>query len=471
MSSLLEQAIVDAAALKEAALKNAQQTLLDKYSDVIKEAVDTLLEAEEDPLMSSPDAAPPAPVADPATAGAVPPPNPAAGAPADPMAGMGMPPADSGVDGNDTLLTSPDQELSAGGQEKTSRTFDNVPFSWMSKPNEKIKIDFTSLEESLKINIKSLKGEEMLIDPAVQSQRNAAAGKADAMEEMSYSGEETDLRGDTFGGNLAEESEEGEESEEETELNININLDEEELEEEFGSDTVGQGNMLDEEYGCEDELEETAHSEEATGGLGIVAEDESLEELEEMLVVDMEPSPQGYMGFSPQHHREQEHIKKALAAAEENADKSKKKTKELQEALEQLTTSYIDLKGKLSNSSTRASKLAENNKKLAESLQNMVISNAKLLYTNKVLGNSSLNERQKQSLVETISQTNNVEKIKAIFETLQSGTQSVRRTPESLSEAAIKGSSPFLTRRNPQPLVENAQVERFQILAGIKKSN
>ena len=66
MSSLLEQAIVDAAALKQAALKNAEQTLLDKHSDIIKEAVNKLLEAEEDPLMASPDAPPAAAPAAPA---------------------------------------------------------------------------------------------------------------------------------------------------------------------------------------------------------------------------------------------------------------------------------------------------------------------------------------------------------------------------------------------------------------------
>ena len=46
--SLLKQAIVDAANLKEAALKNAEQMILEKYSNEIKSAVDTLLEAEEE---------------------------------------------------------------------------------------------------------------------------------------------------------------------------------------------------------------------------------------------------------------------------------------------------------------------------------------------------------------------------------------------------------------------------------------
>ena len=44
MSSMLEQAIVDAKALKEAALKNAEQAVIDKYSSEIKAAVESLLE-------------------------------------------------------------------------------------------------------------------------------------------------------------------------------------------------------------------------------------------------------------------------------------------------------------------------------------------------------------------------------------------------------------------------------------------
>ncbi len=46
MSSMLEQAIVDAAALREAALKNAEQSLIEKYAPQIKEAVDSLLDKD-----------------------------------------------------------------------------------------------------------------------------------------------------------------------------------------------------------------------------------------------------------------------------------------------------------------------------------------------------------------------------------------------------------------------------------------
>ena len=64
MSSMLEQAIVDAKALKEAAIKSAETELLQKYSEEMKEAVTSLLEVEADLSMGAdaamPTDAPPA---------------------------------------------------------------------------------------------------------------------------------------------------------------------------------------------------------------------------------------------------------------------------------------------------------------------------------------------------------------------------------------------------------------------------
>lgn len=50
MSSMLEQAIIDAKALKEAALKNAETAIIEKYQDEVRTAVENLLEQEEDEL-------------------------------------------------------------------------------------------------------------------------------------------------------------------------------------------------------------------------------------------------------------------------------------------------------------------------------------------------------------------------------------------------------------------------------------
>ena len=47
MSKMLQEAIVDAEALKEAALRNAEQSIVNKYEAEIKEAVTALLEQPE----------------------------------------------------------------------------------------------------------------------------------------------------------------------------------------------------------------------------------------------------------------------------------------------------------------------------------------------------------------------------------------------------------------------------------------
>ena len=50
MSSLLKEAIIDAKALREAALKNAEHAVINKYSNEVRKTLDTLLEQEEDLL-------------------------------------------------------------------------------------------------------------------------------------------------------------------------------------------------------------------------------------------------------------------------------------------------------------------------------------------------------------------------------------------------------------------------------------
>ena len=164
---------------------------------------------------------------------------------------------------------------------------------------------------------------------------------------------------------------------------------------------------------------------------------------------------------------------------------SKKREKKLQETvtrlqfgLEELTEAYTDLKSQfetLSVDNSKQSKVIsvyqQQNKKLTETVNAMLISNAKLLYTSKVLGNDSLNERQKQGLVENISKADTVEKAKIIYETLQSGVQvKERRTPKSLSEAVNRSSLYYAQQKVAlNENVEVEQLERMQLLAGIKK--
>jgi hypothetical protein len=50
MTTMLEQAIIDAATLRDAALKNAESMIVEKYSEEVKAAVGQLLEQEADPM-------------------------------------------------------------------------------------------------------------------------------------------------------------------------------------------------------------------------------------------------------------------------------------------------------------------------------------------------------------------------------------------------------------------------------------
>ena len=56
MSKMLEQAIIDAEALKDAALKNAESIILEKYSLEVKEAVDNLLEEQPEEELATEEA-------------------------------------------------------------------------------------------------------------------------------------------------------------------------------------------------------------------------------------------------------------------------------------------------------------------------------------------------------------------------------------------------------------------------------
>ena len=102
-------------------------------------------------------------------------------------------------------------------------------------------------------------------------------------------------------------------------------------------------------------------------------------------------------------------------------------------------------------------------------LEEVNLSNARLLYTNRVLNSTSLNERQKTKIVESISNADSVEEAKVIFETLQSAAgNSTRRKPKSLSEAISRPSSTLPRRRRENAQGETIVKDRFQRLAGLK---
>jgi len=105
--------------------------------------------------------------------------------------------------------------------------------------------------------------------------------------------------------------------------------------------------------------------------------------------------------------------------------------------------------------------------KIKERLNEVNLSNAKLLYMNRILENNSLNERQKDTIVEKLSNVDSVEEARTIFETLQSAVGSAlnKKAPKSLNEVVRNGSSAFLPRKEEKQ--SYSFKNRMQILAGI----
>ena len=108
--------------------------------------------------------------------------------------------------------------------------------------------------------------------------------------------------------------------------------------------------------------------------------------------------------------------------------------------------------------------------KVQKKLNEVNTQNARLLYTNRTLSSDSLNERQKDKIVEAVSRAGTVEEAKTIFETLQSavaGANGIRKSPKSLNEAINKRSSAFLPRKEEKQS-DPSFADRMQRLAGIK---
>ena len=134
---------------------------------------------------------------------------------------------------------------------------------------------------------------------------------------------------------------------------------------------------------------------------------------------------------------------------------------DLKQAQEELVFENSQLKEKLQNYENVV-------EQLKESVTDVNLSNARLLYTNRVLRNTSLNERQKDKVVEAISKAGSVPEAKTIFETLQSTVESTpKRGPQSLSETINRRSSILRASSRSETKTVDPLSDRMKKLAGI----
>jgi len=226
----------------------------------------------------------------------------------------------------------------------------------------------------------------------------------------------------------------------------------EELAEEIGDEQELRGIETSE---AEENEEAASEEEEAEEDEDVDLDEGDLKELAEELTFEYEAKPTGYASGTPVADLEQEQLVQQVQKDIEEAGKEK-----------------ADLKESLDKLNKQNQKFRKIILQLKDKLDEVSVSNARLLYTNRVLENPSLNERQKSKIVETISKAQTIEKAQMIYEALQSaveGAISKRERPESLNEVVSKPSTMLFSRREERQQSDHV-LTRMQRLAGIKKS-
>lgn len=372
MSSLIEQAIIDAKELREAALRTAESQIIEKYSSELKEAMNSILEKEheddEDDL--------------------------------DDLHARERVNLDADTDVG---------ELDELGIETLGLSGDDP---------EVMSLDMDSLADAVKDYINSERDELENLERTV----DAKASNEPTPEEI----EITDIALTPDEQDVADMALEPEDDEE-----------------------------LPEDFGVLEEADESQVNEQGTLDM---SEDE-VRSIVERLVVDITDGDfTGWAGRPEKDVRYQEEINLARLAATE----AQEELKNIKAGMDRLALTNESLESK-------NGKLVETISAMKDMLEEVNLSNAKLLYQNRALTNASLNRRQKNEIVESIRNANSVEDAKVIFETLQSAV-SGRKTSrvESLNEAITRPSHTVPRREIARNNVESELKNRFQLLAGIQ---
>jgi hypothetical protein len=105
-------------------------------------------------------------------------------------------------------------------------------------------------------------------------------------------------------------------------------------------------------------------------------------------------------------------------------------------------------------------------------LTKLNLQNAKLVYQNKALSSASLNERQKNNLVEAVQSANSVEEAQVLFETIQNAVGiavSKSQRPQTLREAVTRPTSLLINSKKNNTVAKDPHMDRMLRLAGLNK--
>ena len=356
MSSLLEQAIVDAQALREAALKNAEQSVIEKYAPEIKAAVESLLEGKE----------------------AI----------------------------NEQIA---DEASATGGSAQFDIPYAADPGMGTDEQVE-MNLQFEFNPEDFKLDLDNIK-DQVEADP-------------------------------TSGGEMPE-----------TTADLAADLD-------LGGDAGIAEPAADAGGGLEDLLAESQSDEEQMIAELLALLEGEEEVIDEALTVDVGAEKHGHFVTDD-----------ATRKYDQELELAKRQSDEYKDNAEQLTGELEGLRNSLASYQTNQDKLHSAVAEMKDKLEEALISNARLLYTNKVLSDASLNERQKSKIVEVIAKVETIKEARTLYETLKEATVgATKSSPQSLSESVNRRSnlSHVMPRRKQETLNENHSFsERMKKLAGL----
>ena len=349
MSSLLEEAIVDAKALKEAALKNAENAVLEKYSVEVKDAIGALLEQEMND-------------------------------------DLGL--EETSDDGEDLMEFAKDLPYAHQNEELEAPA-----------ENEIVEIDFDSLKARL-------------------DEENEVVESSDLIDATELAEEITTQEMEDADASASDSAEDAEEED------LNIDLTE-----------------------------------------------EMLSDLIEELVVDMTPRPQGWSSMNSADNSIEQANNDAMAAAQAAHLE--------EEEIEEDVATAPDVVSDAELFESKISELTDSNKELRalimkskNQLSKLNLENAKLVYQNKALSSASLNERQKNQIVEAVQTANSVEEASMIFETIQNAVGSTpdqRTRPQTLREAVQRRTSLLINSKRNNEATKDPSMGRMLRLAGLNK--
>ena len=404
MSSLLKEAIVDAQALRDAALKNAESIVMEKYSSEVRKTLDKLLEQDE---------------MDMELGGMLSPEEEGAGAPMpaeDPLdAATGTDPAEEVVEEDEVPLGATDGLAAMDGK--------NLSQFPPEGENVEVTLDLGALMEAVQ-DLQDDIDEEFDFDA---DELTEILADDDELEEAIDGWQHPDMTDDTqAAGEMADDT---------------------------GRGSEGEASAA--------ETESSAKQDQASGYGGTNESiDELVDAMMEKLTVDtgFELSGWGGRPTSQLKHGQE------LEVAHLQSDEEKEDLEELNKAQEELFKENKQLK-------EQNNQYREAIQELREGLQDVNLSNARLLYTNRVLRNTSLNERQKEKIVEAISNAGSVIEARTIFETLQSTVEAApTRRPQSLGEAIHRGRTSVIRATRQESAASDPFSDRMKKLAGIKQS-